>query len=44
MAAADKLRDRFGDSAVSLAASLGGEFRERTHENPAGLTGKKSSG
>ena len=32
MAAADRMRDRFGDSAVSLAASLGGEFRERTHE------------
>jgi DNA polymerase-4 len=39
--AADKLRDRFGDSAVSLAASLRGAFRERTHENPAGLPGKK---
>jgi DNA polymerase-4 len=33
MAAADKLRDRFGDSAVSLAAGLGGGFRERTHES-----------
>ena len=41
LAAADKLRDRFGDSAVSLAASLRGKFRERTHENPAGLPGKK---
>lgn len=41
MAAADKMRDRFGDSAVSLAASLRGGFRERTHENPAGLPGKK---
>jgi len=26
---------------VSLAASLRGKFRERTHENPAGLPGKK---
>jgi len=41
MAAADKMRDRFGESAVSLAASLRGKFRERTHENPAGLPGKK---
>ena len=39
--AADKMRDKFGDSAVSLAASLRGNFRERTHENPAGLPGKK---
>jgi len=41
LAAADRLRDRFGESAVSLAASLRGKFRERTHENPAGLPGKK---
>jgi len=41
LAAADRLRDKFGDSAVSLAASLRGRFRERTHENPAGLPGKK---
>jgi len=41
MAAADRVRDRYGDSAVSLAASMRGKFRERTHENPAGLPGKK---
>jgi DNA polymerase-4 len=41
LAAADRLRDRFGESAVSLAASMRGRFRERTHENPAGLPGKK---
>jgi DNA polymerase-4 len=40
LAAADRLRDRFGESAVSLAASLRGQFSERTHENPAGLPGK----
>ena len=40
LAAADKLRDRYGESAVSLAASLRGQFRECTHENPAGLPGK----
>ena len=39
--AADRARDRFGDAAVSLAAGLRGRFRERTHENPAGLPGKK---
>jgi DNA polymerase-4 len=31
-AAADRLRDKYGDSAVSLAAGLKGGFRERTHE------------
>jgi DNA polymerase IV len=40
LAAADKLRDRFGESTVGLAAGLKGSFRERTHENPAGLPGK----
>lgn len=40
LAAADKLRDRFGESSVGLAAGLRGGFRERTHENPASLPGK----
>jgi DNA polymerase IV len=40
LAAADKLRDRFGESSVSLAAGMRGNFRERTHENPVGLPGK----
>jgi DNA polymerase IV len=40
LAAADRLRDRFGESAVGLAAGLRGGFRERAHENPAGLPGK----
>jgi DNA polymerase-4 len=40
LAAADRLRDKFGESAVSLAAGLRGTFRERTHENPASLPGK----
>jgi DNA polymerase-4 len=31
-AAADRLRDKYGDSAVSLAAGLKGGFRERTHD------------
>jgi len=41
MAAADRLRDKFGESSVGLASGLRGSFRERTHENPAGLPGKK---
>ena len=41
LAAADRLRDKFGESTVSLAAGLRGSFRERTHENPAGLPGRK---
>ena len=40
LAAADKLRDKFGESSVGLAAGLRGGFRERTHENPASLPGK----
>ncbi len=39
--AADRLRDKYGDSVVSLAGGMKGGFRERTHENPAGLPGKK---
>src|SRR5579859_7074783 len=40
LAAADKLRTKFGEPSVGLAAGLRGSFRERTHENPAGLPGK----
>jgi DNA polymerase-4 len=40
--AVDRVRDRFGESAVSLGSSLRGGFRERTHENPAGLPGKQT--
>ena len=43
LAAADRLRDKFGESSVSLAAGMRGNFRERIHENPAGLPGKKKS-
>jgi DNA polymerase-4 len=41
LAAADKVRDRFGESSVGLATGMKGGFRERTHENPASLPGKK---
>ena len=39
LAAADRLRDKFGESTVGLAAGLKGGFRERTHDNPASLPG-----
>ena len=39
--AADRLRDKFGESAVSLGGAVRGAYRERVHENPAGLPGKR---
>lgn len=41
LGAADAMRDKYGESSVSLAASLKGKFRERVHENPAALPGKE---
>jgi DNA polymerase IV len=41
VSAADRLREKFGDNAVSLATGMKARFRERTHENPAALPGKK---
>ena len=40
LSVADRLRDKFGESSVSLATGMKGGFRERTHENPASLPGK----
>jgi DNA polymerase-4 len=40
LAAADRLRDKFGESSVKLATGMRGTFRERTQENPANLPGK----
>jgi len=40
LAAADKLRDKFGESSVGLAGGMRGVFREKTHENPASLPGR----
>jgi DNA polymerase IV len=40
LAAADHLRDKFGESAIGLARGMKGGFRERVHENPAALPGK----
>ncbi len=42
LAAADRLRDKFGESSVKLAGGMRGTFRERTHENPASLPGKSN--
>jgi DNA polymerase IV len=39
---ADRLRDKYGESSVSLAAGLKGGFRERTQESPVGLPGRKN--
>ncbi len=41
LSAADRMRERFGENAVSLATGMKARFRERTHENPADLPGKK---
>ncbi|HYN14488.1 MAG TPA: DNA polymerase IV [Terriglobales bacterium] len=41
LSAADRLRDKYGEDAVSLATGLKGGFHERTHENPASLPGKR---
>ena len=43
LSAADHLRDKFGESSVGLATGMKGGFRERTHENPAGLPGKRNA-
>jgi DNA polymerase IV len=39
--AADKLRDKYGESAVALGSGMGGRYRERVQENPAALPGKE---
>jgi DNA polymerase-4 len=40
LSAADRLRDKFGESSVSLASGLRSGFRERIQENPVGMPGK----
>lgn len=35
LSATDRLRDKYGESAVFLARGMSGTFRERVHENPA---------
>jgi len=40
LSAADRLRQKYGEHAISLATGMKARFRERIHENPAGLPGK----
>lgn len=35
LSASDRLRDKYGESAIFLAKGMRGGFRERVHENPA---------
>jgi DNA polymerase-4 len=41
--AADRLRDKYGESAVGLGSGMRGKYRERVQENPVGLPGKEPS-
>jgi DNA polymerase-4 len=41
LSAADKLRDRFGESVVALGSGMRGRYKERVQENPAALPGKE---
>jgi len=41
LSAADRLREKYGEHTISLATGMKARFRERTHENPAGLPGKR---
>jgi DNA polymerase-4 len=41
LSASDRVRDKYGDSAIFLAKTMGGTFRERVHENPAEKPEKK---
>ncbi len=38
--AVDRMRDKFGESSLSLGTGMKSRFRERVHENPASLPGK----
>ena len=40
LSATDRLRDKYGESAVFLAKGMKGTFRERVHENPADKAAK----
>lgn len=39
--ATDRMRDKYGESAVSLGSGMRGRYRERVQENPAALPGKE---
>ena len=40
LSASDRLRDKYGESAIFLAKGMTGTFRERVHENPPEKPGK----
>ncbi|HWC19592.1 MAG TPA: DNA polymerase IV [Terriglobales bacterium] len=40
LSAADRLRDKYGESAVHMGSALKANIRERTHENPVGIPGR----
>jgi len=40
LSAADRVRDKFGESSITLGTGMKGGFRERIHENPAAIPGK----
>lgn len=41
LSAMDRMRDKYGEKSVSIATGLKGRMKERVHENPAGLPGKR---
>jgi DNA polymerase-4 len=41
LAAVDKIRGKYGDTTVSLAAGMKAAFRAKVHENPENLPGKE---
>jgi DNA polymerase-4 len=41
LSAVDRVRDKFGETSITLGTGMRGSFRERTHENPVGLPGKQ---
>ena len=43
LTAADKLRDKFGDRTIVLGTSVKNDIREKVHENPADLHGKRNT-
>ncbi|HET8547599.1 MAG TPA: DNA polymerase IV [Bryobacteraceae bacterium] len=38
--AMDRLKDKFGEGSIHIASGMRGNWREKVHENPAGLPGK----
>lgn len=44
LAAVDRIRDRFGEKSVQLAAGMTADHPEKVHENPAGLPGRTPPG